>query len=225
VEEPITEEDPSAMGCDILVSGDTVVGGGLKWDWVWQWTVVLDRNNKATFVNAPARKFKATQHPTGCCQNGSACPAYVPLTDSTWSFVYNSEVTAETSYSIWRDILGFYSDGTFARYTQEYIVNFDPISTDWCSSIPAYTIDNSVVYYFGTHNYVKGNSSISYITTRKQCDDPSGLCGYASRPGSIKFSCHTLMITVDRLMLENTKETRMYRRGGGNPEDYLFWRD
>jgi hypothetical protein len=117
------------------------------------------------------------------------------------------------------------NNGTFARYTDERIINFDPVSTDWCKKIPKYSYTESLVLYLGAHDYVPENTSISYSTARKECGDPWGLCGFASRPGSIKYSCNTLFITVDRLMLDFTKETRMYRRLGGNPKDYLRWTD
>ena len=152
-----------------------------------------------------------TQEPTGCCEDGTACPILKkdPITN-TWKYEYNSKVKAQTSYSIEFEFFTFFRDGTFRRSTMENIRNFNAETTDWCAQIPAYNTRDSYVEYYGTHDYVPGDTNIRYITTRSACDDPNGICGYGSRPGDLKFSCHTMTITAG---VEGSREERMYQTG------------
>ncbi|HET6542793.1 MAG TPA: hypothetical protein VFG46_20040 [Chryseolinea sp.] len=213
VERIITIEEQKNGGCDFLKDGDTTSIGPPEWK--WHYTVVFDHNGDPKFVNAPGRVFAANQEPTGCCEDGTVCPILKkdPVTN-TWKYEYNSKVKAQTSYSIEFEFFTFFKDGTFRRSTMENIRNFNAQTTDWCGHIPAYNTRDSYVDYYGTHDYVPGDTNIRYITTRSACDDPNGICGYGSRPGDLKFSCHTMTITAG---VEGTREERMYRRHSASP--------
>lgn len=213
IERIITIEEPENASCDFLKDGDTTSIGPPEW--TWHYTVVFDHNGDPKFVNAPGRVFAATQEPTGCCADAPACPILKkdPITN-IWKYEYDSKVKAQTSYSIDFEFFTFYRDGTFRRSTLENIVNFNPETTDWCAQIPGYNTRESHVEYYGTHDYVPGDTNISYITTRSACDDKLGICGYGSRPGALKFSCHTMTITAG---VEGSKEERMYRRHSASP--------
>ena len=214
VDTPITVEKPSSNECDILVDGDTAMEA--SWEWYWYWTLITDPNDKATFINAQNRVFKSVQHPTGCCNAQSACPALVCDANGTCQWTYNSAVTAETSYAIMNEFFNFYKDGTFTRFTSERKFNFDPVATDWCNQVPEYSYNFDRVSYYGTHTYTPDSSSFSYFSTRVDCDDPLGLCGYGSRGGQVIHSCHVMIIVIDRLNIEFKKETRMYVRSAGS---------
>ena len=213
IERIITVEEPGTNGCDFLKDGDTTSIGPPEW--VWHYTVVFDQNGEPKFVNAPGRVYGATQEPTGCCADAPACPILKkdPQTN-TWKYEFDSKVKAQTSYSIDFEFFTFFTDGTFRRSTLEHIRNFNPESTDWCAQIPGYNERDSHVDYYGTHDYVPGDTNISYITTRWACDDPLGICGYGSRPGNLSFSCHTMTISTS---VEGSREERMYRRHSASP--------
>lgn len=210
----ITVEEPSASDCDILVDGDTATFFGPP-EWIWYSTVLFDHNDEPIFVNAPAREFGANQEPTGCCADAPACPALVrdKINPNKFIYEYDSKVTAHTSYSIDFEFFTFFKNGTFIRVTAEHIKNFDPAATDWCSGIPAYNDRESLVEYFGTHDYAPGDSRISYGSNRSVCADPLGICGYGSRPGALMHSCHLMVITAGA---EGSKEVRMYERYSGS---------
>jgi hypothetical protein len=213
VQRIITIEKPQNGSCDFLKDGDTTSIGPPEW--VWHYTVVFDHNGDPKFVNAPGRVFAASQEPTGCCADAPACPVLKkdPITN-TWKYEYDSKVMAETSYSIELEFFTFFRDGTFRRSTLENIRNFNPETTDWCAKIPGYSVRESHVDYYGTHDYAPGDTNISYKTTRVACDDKLGICGYGSRPGALAFSCHTMTITAG---VEGTREERMYRRHSASP--------
>ncbi len=213
VEREFTVELPDD-GCGLLVKP------GNNFEWIWNYTYSADPNNKRTFFNFPQRVFATESNPTGCCNSQAACPAYVcdPNTlQCNW--VYNSEVTMKTIYSIDAEFLTLYDDGTFFRYTDEHKQNFDPIQTDWCGRIPAYTITDQIVQYEGTHNYVPGRPSMSLTTTSKECDppDPFGLCGLSTSllSGEVKVNCHLLVIIRNRLNIDFTKDVIAFTRHPG----------
>jgi hypothetical protein len=203
------EEQPGT--CDIRMDGDTI--GGAVSDWIWYSTTIFDSNGKLKFCNMPYRPFNATQKVVGCCADSTICPqaVYNPVTMAT-DLIYDSETTANTSYSIQGETLTFFKNGTFGRLTVEGIKNFSYTATDWCGGIAGYNDRQSVVEYYGTHDWVPGRTTISYHANRKRCDDPLGICGYGSRPGDIMYGCRILVIMVDRLMLEGTQEVRIYLR-------------
>jgi len=211
IKRKVVVEKPEAPGstCSLLKTDPTVI-----WDWSWQSTIVWNPNG-FDFMNTPGRLFKASQLTTGCCNPQAACPAYVcdPVTlECNWE--YNAIVNAFTFYSIQSEYFNFFPDGNFTRATKERIKNFnpDPNVTDWCGGIAGYNMYAPLVHYYGTHDYQDGDANIVYITERTDCDDPLGICGYGSRPGSVKVSCHVLVITIDRMQLDFTKEQRIYWR-------------
>jgi len=209
IERIVTVEDPVSGGCDILIDGDTTNIGILEWR--WHATVVFDSNDEPRFVNAPARVFGASQKIGGCCnEDPLVCPqaVYNPITKAT-DLIYDSEVTAGTMYSIAHELFSFYKDGTFFRFTLERIKNFSYDATDWCNGVPGFNERESVVHYYGTHDYAPGNTSISYANTHSYCDDPNGICGYGSRDGAVMVTCHMMVITAG---VEGSKEVRMYVR-------------
>jgi hypothetical protein len=209
IERIVTVEDPASGGCDILADGDTTSIGPPEW--VWHATIVFDSQGEPTFVNAPGRVYGASQTIGGCCnEDPSVCPQLIYNPVKKFSeLIYDSEVTAGTLYSIDLEFFTFFKDGTFMRSTIEHIKNFSYDATDWCNGVAGYNDRESYVEYYGTHNYVPGNTSISYGTTRSVCDDPLGICGYGSRGGALEFSCHMMTITAG---VEGSKEVRMYRR-------------
>jgi hypothetical protein len=216
----LTLEEP-ASGCDILMDGDTSEVEPSP-QWLWHSTAIYDSKGEIKFINAPLREFVATQKPTGCCATAPACPEYkFDPKKNAYSYVFDSEVTAITSYSIYAEVFNFYKNGTFRRYTLESIRNFDPLATDWCKGKPAYNSRESEVEYLGTHDYAPGKASISYLTKTIKCADPLGICGYGSRPGMLTNTCHLMIITVDKLMLEGTKEVRIYEKY----DDLSGWED
>lgn len=228
IERIITVEESSQNACDILTDGDTTMRAYEPIDeWLWKWTVLLDPSGQPTFINGPGRVFSSLQKDiAGCCNIG--CPAYVvdPNTQQG-EWVFDSFVDAGTYYSIEAEFFRFYKNGTFYRFTSESEKNFDPLSTDWCAGIPVFREGKDFVHYYGTHNYVSGDSDISYVTTRSVCADPLGLCGYGSRGGQVKFSCHAMMIIAG---VEGQQELRFYRRNYGTPvgpgsESYTDWND
>ena len=209
IERIVTVEDPVSGRCDILIDGDTTNIGILEWR--WHATVVFDSNDEPRFVNAPARVFGASQKIGGCCnEDPLVCPqaVYNPITKAT-DLIYDSEVTAGTTYSIAHELFSFYKDGTFFRLTLERIKNFSYDATDWCNGVPGFNERESVVQYYGTHDYAPGNTSISYANTHSYCDDPNGICGYGSRDGAVTATCHMMVITAG---VEGSKEVRMYVR-------------
>jgi hypothetical protein len=199
----------AASSCDLLMSPSSLA----NWDWSWRSTMTWNPNGEVTFMNSPGRLFTAEQNPTGCCNPQAACPAYVcnPTTQEC-QWVYNAEVFATTFYSISAEYFSFFQDGTFQRWTKERIKNFnpDPDVTDWCGGVAGYNDRTSVVEYSGTHDYQSGDPNVLYVNTQVECDDPLGICGYGSRPGTIRVSCHVLVITAT---IEFTKEERTYVRG------------
>jgi len=205
----VEEPEPASGGCDILVDGDTTEVGPAEW--VWHATIVFDHNNEAVFVNAPGRIYGASQVIEGCCnQDPKVCPQLIYNPVKGYSeLVFDSKVTAATTYSIDSESFTFYNDGTFERRTLERIKNLSHEATDWCGGIAGYNDRESFVEYYGTHNYSPGNASISYGTTRSVCDDPLGICGYGSRGGAVSVTCHMLVILAG---VEGSKELRMYRR-------------
>lgn len=215
----LTVEEPASPSreCDIRVDGDTLTSGD---EWRWYSTTAFDTQNKLVFFNAPYTIFKAKQTISGCCAEQPVCPQAVfnPVTGAT-DLVYDSEVTAETFYQIQYEAFTFYTNGTFKRNTYERIKNFSYENTDWCQFNPGYNDRRSDVYYYGTHDYQPGNTTISYATDRLQCDDENGICGYGSRPGEIVHSCNVMAIVADRLMIEGRKEVRLYLR---QPDNYAW---
>jgi len=213
VERVITIEEPQNNSCDFLKDGDTTSMGPPEW--TWHYTAVFDHKDELKFLNAPGRIFAATQEPTGCCAAAPACP--IPKRDpvtNVITYVDDSKVTAKTSYSIAFEFFTFFKDGTFTRSTMENITNFNPQTTDWCARIPGYSVQETFVDYYGTHDYAPGDTNISYRTIRSACGDPLGICGYGSRPGALTFSCHTMTITAG---VEGSREERMYRRHSASP--------
>jgi hypothetical protein len=208
----IRVEKPSSE-CDLLIDGDTSNLEEVRW--IWHSTTVLDENESVKFLNSPSRVDTATQRPWGCCGTPPACPE-LKLDPATgkYNWVYDSRVTATTYYSIAYEGFSFYKNGTYTRISIELIKNFNPTTTDWCSKKPGYNERESIVEYQGIHDYKPGNTSISYVTKNKKCDDPLGLCGYGSRPGAITQSCHLLIITASSGAAEGPKqkEIRIYVR-------------
>lgn len=214
----LSVEEPSDI-CDIRVDGDTV--GGAVSDWIWYSTEIFDSKGVLKFINGPRQAFNANQEVVGCCADSTICPQAVfnPVTKAT-DLVYDSKLTAKTSYSILGETFTFFKNGTFGRQTVERIKNFSYTATDWCAGITGYNDRESIVFYYGTHDYVPGNKAISYFASRKDCDDPLGICGYGSRPGEVLHNCEMLAIIVDKLMLEGTEEIRLYVRVSSD-----LWRD
>jgi hypothetical protein len=213
IERIITVEDPSDNGCSILQDGDTSNIDNI-YGWHWRWTVTLDMNDQPVAINAPGRNHINNFKYQGCCKN-TACPALV-FEEGVQKWIYDKEFDVSTYYSIVYEWFEFYTNGTFFRQTIELssgISNAND-STDWCTEEPVISDYTDEVLYFGTHDYVPGNTGVSYGTTHSICDDPLGLCGYGSRGGELTASCHAMIITVN---LEGQKNMRMYTRQYGNP--------
>ena len=209
IERTITVEKPHEGDCGILQPGDTANIDVLQGGWFWEWTVLLNPDGQPAFINAPARQFFSTQTHSGCC-DGSACPALVidPNTHQA-EWIYDSEFTVTTYYTILLEYFNFFTNGTFHRFTVEGQSAINADDTDWCNGVPAFSYYRDDVYYYGTHDYTPGSNRISYATTHSDCADPLGLCGYGSRGGQLTFSCHAMIITAGS---ESQKEIRMYRK-------------
>lgn len=214
IERILTIEDPSdpnPAGCGLLEDGDTTYVQVLSGGWIWEWTVVLDYNDQPVVINAPLRSYITEQTHYGCCEE-SACPALVidPNTHiAEWK--YDSEMSIVTRYAIEREYFNFFQNGTFHRFTWEFQSALDPEATDYCTGQPAMVNRREDVYYYGVHDYVEGNTRISYAITHADCEDQS-FCGYGSRGGQVTVTCHNLLITAGT---EGQKEMRMYRRVQG----------
>jgi hypothetical protein len=209
IERTITIEKPHDDGCGILQPGDTARIDVLQGGWFWEWTVLLNPDGQPAFINAPTRPYFSTQNYSGCCDS-AACPALVidPNTHQA-EWIYDSEFTVTTYYSILIEYFNFFTNGTFHRFTVEGQSGIDSEETDWCKGVPADKYYRDDVYYYGTHDYAPGNNRISYATTHSDCADPLGLCGYGSRGGQLTLSCHAMIITAGS---ELQKEIRMYRK-------------
>ena len=215
IERIVTVERPGTTMCDIRQDGDTVlVDYGYGWQWLW--TALLDHNDQPTRIFAPYKSYLTTQNHSGCCDDGSPCPTLVidPNTkEAEW--IYHSEFSVSTYYSIDTEVFLFFKDGTFSRYTVESQSALNSDKTDWCNGVPSMTQYGDVVFYYGTHDYTPGDTRLSYQTTRSVCDDPLGLCGYGSRSGNLINSCHAMMITAGA---ENQREVRMYIKRYGRTD-------
>ena len=165
--------------------------------------MVFDGNGELKFLNAPGKGFLTNTVYEGCCDPSQAGGKCHPL-----STTLNASANVSISYSIESETFAFFSDGTFARQTYERKRNFDPETTNWCTGTAGYKNENIVVSYFGNHDYSSGDSDISYVTTDATCD----LCGYGSRGGNVKYTCHTMTITVGDMEGGHQNEVRTYVR-------------
>jgi hypothetical protein len=231
IERIITIEDPDHNNCSILQDGDTSNTDNMH-GWDWKWSVILDMNDQLVNINAPGLTYTNDFNYQACCK-GSACPALIYENGQLKEIKYDREFPVSTYYTIGVEWFEFYRDGTFYRYTAESssAISNASDSTDWCVESPIVTVTLDEVFYYGTHDYEPGNTSISYGTTHSRCDDPLGLCGYGSSGGLLTETCHTMFIISN---LEGQKSVRKYTRrfrSGtvGIPEDEIeiitVWED
>lgn len=220
IERIITVENPSDNGCNIL-----------EHTWNWEWSVILNANDQLVNLNACGETYPNDFTFTDCCQ-GSFCPHY----DANNEPYYDVEIPISLYYSIAYEWFEFYSDGLFQRETMErssYISNpgedndldNNPATFDPCDWEPVISVLGEAVSYYGTHDYVPGNTSISYSITDDSCGDDFG-CGYGSRGGQLITSCHSMFIVNGT---EGQRSVRMYTKDtSGKFEDELtdrltFW--
>lgn len=203
IERIITVEPTTGNTCGILVDKPTTLGdtSGL-WtpEWFWFATMVFGPTNEISFLNAPGNTFITNTTYEGCCDPNRPQGKCHPL-----STTLNATARASIAYTIESETFTFFTNGTFARQTHERKQNFNPVTTDWCSGTAGYTLDDIVVSYFGQHDYLPGDKTITYGTTYASCD----LCGYGSRGGDLKHTCHLLIISRHT---EASKEIRIYVR-------------
>lgn len=219
IERILTIENPSDNSCNIL-----------EHSWHWEWSAILS-NDQLVNLNARGETYPNNFTFTDCCL-GSFCPKY----DANQEPYYDVEIPISLFYSIAYEWFEFYSDGLFYRETMEsssYISNAgedrnrdqNPFTFDPCDWEPVIKIKTELVNYYGTHDYVPGNTSLSYIITDDSCGDDFG-CGYGSRGGQLITSCHLMVIVHGT---EGQKSMRMYTRGtSGEFENELsdrltFW--
>jgi len=201
IERTITIEEPVAP-CDILIPRPGTLSDTTGYwapAWYWHHTIVFNAAGDPTFVNAPGTAFITKTQYEGCCDSstGKNC--------NILSTTLNATADVTITYSILSETFAFFTDGTFVRQTHEQKQNFDPNTTDWCGGLAGYNYNNSVVTYQGTHDYVPGDTNISYLTKYSSCD----LCGYGSPGGSLAFSCHLLVISRKS---EGSNQVRVYVR-------------
>jgi hypothetical protein len=208
-------EVPEPNKCNIYTNEDPSAPIR-SWEWIWSWTLITNSSDEGVFVNAPGYKRVSRQSPTGCCLQQPWCPQYIcdPISGCKW--VYDSQVDAVTAYSIEHEFYNFYKDGTYERNTNEYKKNFDPIATDWCNKVPGYIEGKNGAHTTGTYTYVPG-SKLTLTASKTECEDGGNICGYGSRWGDVRVGCYSLIVTIDRLLIENTKEVRLYSRSPASP--------
>lgn len=218
IERIVTVERPGTSMCDIRIEGDTT-SYDFSHAWNWEWTVLLDHNDEPIDYFAPGKIYFTEQDHSGCCEDKGPCPliSVDPNTQEV-SWVYHSTFSISTYYVIDQEEFMFYKDGTFTRTTGELQFALDVEGTDWCNGIPSMIHNYDAVFYYGTHDYLAGDSHLSYTTTRSICEDPLGLCGYGSRGGNLQNSCHAMMVIAGS---EGQKEIRMYTKRYGRPQ-YVY---
>jgi hypothetical protein len=214
IERILTVENPSKDSCNIL-----------EHSWFWEWSVILNMNDSLVNLNASGETYPNNFTFKDCCL-GTNCPKY----DANQQPVYDVEIPISLFYSIAYEWFEFYSDGLFYRETLErssFISNpgEDPATFDPCTWTPVISTKSDLVSYYGTHDYMPGDANIAYKITDTSCGDNFG-CGYGSRGGQLKTSCHSMFIMHGT---EGQKSIRMYTRStSGQFEDELqdrlkFW--
>ncbi|WP_276374587.1 hypothetical protein [Chryseolinea sp. H1M3-3] len=214
IERILTVENPSVDSCNIL-----------EHSWHWEWSVILNMKDSLVNLNARGETYPNNFTFKDCCLN-TYCPKY----DANQQPYYDVEIPISLFYSIAYEWFEFYSDGLFYRETLErtsYISNpgEDPATFDPCTWQPKIDTKSELVSYYGTHDYVPGDTNIAYRITDDSCGDNFG-CGYASRGGQLTTSCHSMFIMHGT---EGQKSIRMYTRStAGQFENELldrltFW--
>jgi hypothetical protein len=202
IERIITIEEPEALPCDILVQRPgTLTDSTGYWapEWYWHHTIVFNPNGDPIFINAPGNAHITKTQYEGCCDftTGKNC--------NILATTLNASADVVIAYTIMSETFAFFTDGTFVRQTHERKQNFDPNTTDWCAGLAGYTYSDDVVTYQGTHDYIPGDTNISYLTKYSSCE----LCGYGSPGGSLAYSCHLMVISRNT---EGSNQVRVYVR-------------
>jgi len=201
IERTITIEEPQNQ-CDILIDRPlTLTDSTGYWapEWYWHHTVIFNPNGDVVFINAPGNAHITKTTYEGCCDftTGKNC--------NILATTLNASADVVISYTIMSETFAFFSNGTFVRQTHERKQNFDPTTTQWCSGLAGYTNSDDVVTYQGTHDYITGDTNITYVTKWASCD----LCGYGSPGGSLAYSCHLMVISRNT---EGSNQVRVYVR-------------
>lgn len=219
IERIMTIEKPSADGCNIL-----------EHTWFWEWSVLLNHLDHPYNLNCRAERNRNEFTFKDCCLGAASCPKY----DENQNPIYDVEMPISLYYTITAEWFRFFSDGLFERQTMEqesYISNpgEDPATFDACKWIPEISLRTETVDYYGTHDYVAGDKTITYIITDDSCDEGDFGCGFGGSlmGAEVTVTCHTMVLSKGSA--EN-KSVRMFSRGAtGDMEGELldrgnFWK-
>lgn len=215
IERIMTIEKPSSNGCDIL-----------EHTWFWEWSALLDYQGQPYNLNCRGERNPNEFTFRDCCLGSPSCPKY----DANQNPVYDVEIPITLYYTITAEWFRFFSDGLFERQTMEqesYLSNpeEDPATFDPCTWIPEISLRTETVDYYGTHDYVPGDNTITYIITDDSCDEDEFGCGFGgSVAGSeLIVTCHTMVLSKGSA---ESKSVRMFSRGGtGDMEGEILDKD
>ena len=215
IERIMTIEKPTSNGCNILE--DT---------WYWEWSALLDPGGQPYNLNCRGERYPNNFTFTDCCLGSLSCPTY----DANQNPIYEVEIPISLHYTIYSEWLQFHSNGGFERQTMEqesYISNpgTNPQTFDPCKWTPSISVRTETVSYYGTHDYVPGNNTLSYIITDDSCDPNDFGCGFGgSLAGAQLYStCHIMVLSKGT---GEQKSVRMFSRGRtGDMEGELMERD
>ncbi len=202
IERIVTIEKPQETGgCNLL-----------EHNWYWEWSVLLNHLDHPYNLNSRGERNRNDFIFKDCCL-GASCPNY----DENQNPVYDVEIPISLYYTIIADVITFYSDGLFERQTMEgetYISNpgDDPATFDPCEWTPEISRRTETVNYYGTHDYIPGDKTMSYIITDTSCDEGEIGCGFGGSVvgAEVTVTCHTLVLTKGGA--EN-KSVKMFTRG------------
>lgn len=186
------ESNPNSGSCGLVLPDGQY--------WFWDLTLIEDPNGDGlVFYNDPEKKWGAGgQFINGCCINGTSSYNINCAGDTA----NQRRLNFKTFFVYEEEVLQFFSNGEFQRYTEELHALPDPDKSDFCGSGPG------VVHWVEHNIYYFGNWSINKLTTPFKGDSlsltllttSSTGTGYGRSGGIIhQLDCNTLaLIRPDR---------------------------
>lgn len=211
----ITIEDPDDEDvCDPTVTQTCTNREGQlicnsPWSWVWEATLTENLSGDIHTAYAPAlfQNQNAFQH-GGCCWNGISIPAkYDPYCVSGNPEYF--EVTVDDAYYVrYFEFMDLFDNGKFERYMRSANKIYVPDSSNYCSGVAGYFVDDNFTLYQGEHDFTPGADNIR-LTTQ------SGGSGWAMNGGELIYTCHSLIISFGR----EERYIVIYRRFSGDIDE------
>lgn len=200
IEEPAmeTEQDPGEEPCN-----DIRLKPYFRPFW-W----VLDGIVTVKFWNGETEEYYWTdketlkQHVYGCCESGFSTSAVEDPFHCNIANPHFIELQAESKSWVFTEALQFESDGRFHHSHGDVVYNYDPLHSNFCDSLVAYTEDDKQVVWDGTHNFQPGAEEMDIYYDDQGADNYSTF----KLPShcSLFYTCEVLVLYAENAEMSYT---------------------